>query len=140
MREKKRTAPPQDEEKKKKKKQEKGWVSSHCTHSRCAQLCMQDAHHKRMDRYLKANAIGEGEDYAVTNFMIGDSLVFDFGGTRVVQDHFRQIGGVKVRLGDCVPVVPIAVAMIVGERDPWVDRDGVEAVPWGGPSNAVAMG
>jgi hypothetical protein len=35
--------------------------------------------------------------------MIGDSLVFDFGEAKVVQDHFRQIGGVKVRLGVCVP-------------------------------------
>ena len=33
--------------------------------------------------------------------MIGDSLVFDFGETQAVQDHFRQIGGVKVRLDEC---------------------------------------
>ena len=65
--------------------------------------CMQDLHHKRMDRYLKANALEEEVNYAVTNFMIGDSLVFDFGEAKVVQDHFRQIGGVKVRLGVCVP-------------------------------------
>ena len=45
----------------------------------------------------------EEVDYAVTNFMIGDSLVFDFGEAKVVQDHFTQIGGVKVRLGVCVP-------------------------------------
>ena len=65
--------------------------------------CMQDLHYKRMDRYLKANALEEEVDYAVTNFVIGDSLVFDFGETKAVQDHFRRIGGVKVRLGDSVP-------------------------------------
>ena len=59
---------------------------------------MQDAHYKRHDRYLAASAIeGEG-DYSVTKFMIGDSLVFDFGETQAVQDYFRQIGGVKVHL------------------------------------------
>ena len=79
-------------------KKKRGWVSLHMHTQPVLTTCMQDLHYKRMDRCLKANALEEEVDYAVTNFMIGDSLVFDFGETKAVQDHFRQIGGVKVRV------------------------------------------
>ena len=63
---------------------------------------MQDAHCKRYDRYLVASAIEEAceeeGDYSVTKFMIGDSLVFDFGETQAVQDYFKQISGVPVKV------------------------------------------
>ena len=62
---------------------------------------MQDVHYKMCGRYLVAGAIEEEGDYSFTRFMMGDSLVFDFGEAQAVQDYFRQVGGVKVRLNEC---------------------------------------
>ena len=94
MRENKRATPRQDEVVEREEKKRRGWVSNRFA-------CMQDVHYKRCDRYLVASAIEEERNYSVTKFLVGDSLVFDFGETQAVQDYCRQIGGVKVRIDEC---------------------------------------
>ena len=61
-----------------------------------AMLCAQDAHYTRYTRHTTAcNKEGQ-EDFRVPRFFVGDSLAFDFGQVRSIQDLFSSLGGVKV--------------------------------------------
>ena len=56
---------------------------------------MQDVHYL-YDRYLVASTIEEKGDYSVTEFLVRDSLVFDFGNNiclkTIVTERSRLLG------------------------------------------------
>ena len=88
--------PRQDDVVEREKEKRRGWVSTHMhtlpvrttMHAGCAPTTEGTIGTLQL-------ALLRGGGYSVTKFMIGDSLVFDFGDTQAVQDYFRQVSGVK---------------------------------------------